>query len=404
MSVGVLEEGHPEVISHLRCLGLGKTDSKRTVHFCGLAWADHTSACVFLPRKSFSGNPTTDRTTATLTMQVLALYGREMANRPGVRSSGEGNTGLLATISELTSDFLQFGIYAERMQYRTRNNGKPLWSRTFVREMPLIGYNGSLIYPDIQTTRFVDSNDAFLACVQASVLLEIAEHHDWWLAGLKGKIPQLKHYKRPNLPRSMWAQKLRSTLPELFVTRTAHLAKTLIAYLEDTRARDIGNFSYGLEDFEMLWEHMLRAVLIGVEEGWNARLPRPAYVRRDLTQDVQTHGVRTDIVLRLKNRLRVVDAKYYDADRVGKVPPLADVVKQLFYVAAVKSVVSKEDVAGCFVFPAESHGNGHYSKVIIVSRDNSRTPGFPTITCHYLDITEVMRAYVARQRLSVHWD
>ena len=399
-----LEGVYPHVISQLKYLGLGKIESKRTVHFCGLLWAGHTSSCIFVPRKSLSGNLDIDRKTAMLTMQVLAMYGREMANRSGIRSFGDGNTGLLATISELTSDYLRFGIVAERIRFKTRNSGKPVWSRTFVREMALIGKNGSLIYPNIQTTRAVDSNDVFLACVQASVLLEIAEYHSWWLPRLRGKIAQLKQYKKPNLPRSMWVQKLRLTLPDLFVTRTANLAKSLIAYLEDTRARDIGNFSYGLEDFEVIWEHMLRSVLWGVEEGWNSRLPRPAYVRSDSSHDVLSHGMRTDIVLRHKKGLKVVDAKYYDADRVGRLPSLPDIVKQMFYVEAVRSVAPETDVGGCFVFPAETNNYGPYSEVAIFSRDSSRTPGFPYISCHYLNITEVMRAYIARQLLCVRWE
>jgi len=68
----------------------------------------------------------------------------------------------------------------------------------------------------------------------------------------------------------LWPGELRSLLPTLYANRPVFLAKSLIAYIEETAAHSEGEFVCGVEDFSSVWEHMLRKVLPGVEDGWNA--------------------------------------------------------------------------------------------------------------------------------------
>jgi hypothetical protein len=401
-SLSGLERDYPDVIKKLREFRLGKTGTKGTVHFCGLAWADNDTACVFAPRRSLSNDTAKNQALAKLTMRTLARYSRDMSDRLGVQEFGEGNTALLAVISELVADFVKYGIHAERVRYRTRNNGKPEWARTVIREMAMIGTDGNIVYPNIRTIRSVDSNDTLLAKVQAEILTEITLRHSWWLDGLKGREVQLKQYSSPETPRFLWAQHLRSLLPELFATRAINLTQMLIAYLDETKGRGDGDFLFGVEDFHTIWEHMLRKVLQGVDVGWNARLPRPAYVHTTTGKlDVQARGMQTDIVLRDANGLRVVDAKYYDALGPNSTPSWPDIVKQLFYDIALRSVASGESVSGCFVFPAPDGGGGKYSSVEMRHRNGTKAVEFPEINCYYISIMEVMSAYVGGRRITL---
>ena len=396
-----LEADQPDLVQGLKQLLIGKTDSRETVHFCGLAWVDQDSACMFIPRQSLTADETRNREIAKLTMQTLSRYGREMAERSGIAPLAEGQTGLLATIKELASDFLQYGIYSERMRYHTRDSGKPSWLRTVIREQAFVDPNGSVVYPNIRTTRSIDSHDTLLARVQVAILIEIASIHGWWLDGLTGREEKLKQYAPPNITRFLWARYLKLLLPQLYAVRALNLANLLIAYLEDSRGRRPGKFLFGVEDFHTIWEHMLRSILSGVDPGWNKRLPRPAYIRRSGEIDIQERGMQTDIVLRDGNMLRIADAKYYDAIGIGSTPAWPDIVKQFFYDLAVRSVVEEEEVSGCFVFPSLEDNVGVYSKIEMRHRDLSSVSDFPAIECHYLSIAEVMRAYVAGKNIAL---
>ena len=397
--LAALEADQPDLVRGLKQIQIGKTEFRGTVHFCGLALVNQDSACVFVPRQSLTTDENRNLEVAKLTMRTLSRYGRDMTDRAGIASLAEGRSGLLATIEELASDFVQYGVYSERMRYSAKNSGKPSWSRTIVREQALIDSNGNIVYPNIRTTRSVDSHDALLARVQVAILTEIVSKHGWWLNKLTSREEKLKQYDLPNISRFLWARYLRLLLPQLYAVRAINLASLLIAYLDDNRGRTTGEFLFGVEDFHTIWEYMLRSVLSGVEHGWNARLPRPAYLRNNGEMDFQERGMQTDIVLRDGNALRIVDAKYYDAVGIGSTPSWPDIVKQFFYDLAMRSVVEKEEVTGCFVFPSLESTAGVYSKIEMRHRNSSLASDFPAIECRYLSVVDVMRAYVEGKKL-----
>jgi len=394
-----LEKDHPLVLQRLHEHGIGKTEAKKGVQFCGLSWAGETESYIFLPRMSGSGILEEDLKTAKLTMTVLAQYGREQNSRTGMKQGEHGNTGLLAVITDLALDFRGNGIYAERTRYRSRNSGKPDWPRTVVRELAFTTNGKNPVYPEMRTTRSVDSHENPLARIQAAVLGEILEHHGWWLEGSAKRKIELNQYKPPNTPRALWAHNLRQLLPGLYAARAISLANLLISYLENNRGQASGSFLYGVEDFHTLWEHMLRQVLNGVEGQWNQDLPVPAYFHKGENRFDKNQGMRTDIIIRNGNKIVVVDAKYYDASTTGKPPGWGDIVKQLFYEFAIRGLLKEDEtVSGCFVFPQPTGQSGAYSHVAILDTKDHPVSRFPDIGCVYLDIKEIMNLYVARNK------
>ena len=397
-----LADKHPALASELRSTRIGIKAGRSALQFCGLAGVSDEQSFVFLPRKSYTGIAEQDLKTARLTMRALARFGRDMTDRLGVATDGDGDTGRLAVVADLAKDFLLYGIFSERSRHRSRTSGKPDWPRTVTREQSYVGSDGSVVYQDIRTTRTKDSHDSLLAQIQAAVVLEITHHHGWWIDGLTGREDELKRYTQPRLPRALWATHLRLLLPELYASRAILLANGLISYLVNDSASRAGETYYGVEDFHTVWEHMLRHVLRGVEAGWNSRLPRPAYQRNDGGLAVQDRGLQTDIVLRDSSGiLHVIDAKYYDATYLGNAPGLPDIIKQFFYDIALSSVVSGEAVKGCFVFPSKAEEMAAFTTVAMYHRDGSVAPEFPEIDCHYLDMVGVLRAYTEGQRIAL---
>lgn len=402
VAVQHLEERYQNLTSELRRQDQGKTLQKETVHFCGLACTSSSESYVFVPRKTLGDSTTENQRIARTTMRVLAKYGHDIRDRQGLSSTEDGNVGLISTIQDLADDFRRYGIFSERVRYATKNSGKANWPRTAARELVIVSGNGNIVYPNIRTSRTSNAHESILARIQVAVLLEITQHHGWWLDGLQGREAELKAYTAPDFPRLLWSQKLRSLLPNLFAQRAIRLALSLISYLDEDPRQNDGITLYGIDDFHAVWERMLREVLPGVEEGWNSRLPKPAF--RQAANGhllVQERGMQTDIVIRDSTTLKVLDAKYYDATSLSNSPGWPDIVKQLFYHLALSSVVGDKARTGSFVFPARNHGEGPFTQVSVVKADQEPAVGFPRINCIYLSVIEVMGAYLGRRKLQV---
>ena len=402
LPVKQLEEEFPHLVTELRRQDQGKTLHKQTVHFCGLACTSANESYVFLPRKARQNSALGDKRVAKKTMQVLARYGRETRDRTGLATSDDGDVGLISNIQDLADDFRLYGVFAERVRYATKNSGKSNWPRTVARELAMISDNGNIVYPNIRTSRTLNAHDSILASLQVAVLLELAEYHGWWLEGLQGREAELKTYPTPNFPRMLWSHKLRALLPNLFARRAIALTQSLISYLEEDPRQNDGIKLYGVEDFHTIWERMLREVILGVEQGWNHRLPKPAFTRADSGQLlIQERGMQTDIVIRDGTTLKVLDAKYYDATTLSNSPSWPDIVKQLFYHVALASATDEDVRTGSFIFPSNNNGEGPFSRISVVDQNRDQAAGFPTINCVYLDIVGVMDAYITGAKIQV---
>lgn len=397
-----LEEQYPELAAELRIQDQGKTLSKETVHFCGLVCSNSARSYVFVPRKAQRDSALENQHVARATMKVLAKYGQDTRDRIGVSPSEDGTIGLISTVRELVTDFQEYGIFSERVRYTTRNSGKYNWARTVARELAMVSQNSNIVYPNIISSRSLNAHDSILAQIQVAVLLEITEHHGWWLEGLYGREAELRGYALPDFSRFFWSKRLRAILPNLFAQRAIRLVHSLILYLEENPRQNDGPKLYGVEDFHVVWERMLREVLPGVEQGWNSRLPKPAFRHATTGQlFVQERGMQTDIVIRNGAALKVIDAKYYDATTLSNSPGWPDIVKQLFYDLALKSATADEVRTGSFVFPAKQHGEGPFTQVSIVGRDQLPVDGFPTINCIYLSIVEIMELYLEKRKIQI---
>lgn len=403
-----LADKNTAVLDFLRENRIGKTDvtsenqKPKIVQFCGLLTKGTECSYVFLPRQSQWGSREFNLSTAALTMQVLAKYGRDVEARKGGSEGEYGATGHLFIIKELADDFRNNGIYSDRTRLKALNSGKPDWNRTIIKERPFITKNNSPIYHQLRTTRTKDSHENLLAQIQAEVLREILNHHGWWLDGIRTKKAELDFFPKPLIARETWQQRLRSLLPTLYANRPIQLAHQLIEYLEDTQGQSKGEFIYGIEDFHFIWERMLKDVLEGVDDRWNSRLPKPAYKSRHTGDLVwRRRGMQMDVVIKKGDHLTIVDAKYYRAEGEDSVPGWGDIAKQLFYEIALKKVSGEHSVSNCFAFPTNKQAADEFKSAAVFLKDQSRIEELPKIDIVYLDIIKIMRAYVAGNKMEL---
>ena len=405
--LGSLELQAERLVAAMRQWGLGKVDERETIHFCGLIHHPEKGAVVFLPREARTGKHTEDLKTASLTMRALARFGAETSNREFANDGETGNPGALSVIKRLADDFRDHGLFSERTRLRTRNSGKPDWSRTVKREIAMPDRYGQPVYTDIRASRAVKTSEALLAQIQAAVLKEINVAHGWWLPGAAARKNDLVSYSQPPFLRATWARKLDALLPSLYSARSVFLAEYLRHYLHETRASTNGSFVFGVSDFHSVWETILRETIVrsphDKRRNWNSELPKPSYVYSDSKgggQDARTRGMQTDIILENAASYTIVDAKYYAAKGASSAPGWPDIAKQLFYEKALREVVetvsdTRIPIRNVFAFPSKTN-DGPLRRAELRRADQALTSGsFSTIECVYISVATALSCYVS---------
>lgn len=396
MAVNALARSHPQVLDVLRKQGLGKTEPRGTVHYCGLVQGEDGRPVFFLPRQSDNSSAFKALNSAKLTMKAMARFGREVESRRGSVHSEGGNAMLIALVYELAEDFRQNGIYAERVRFAARNDGKPHWTRTLGKELPFLTGSGEPVFATIRTRKALDAHENPLSQIQAVVLREVFEKHAWWLGGVSSRKAELRSFPAPRSPRTQWTRILRSYRQSLYASRALFLVEALCDYIDGVGGEASGEFLYGVEDFHRVWEQMLRKVLPNVQGGWNTRLVRPGYIRASDKTVSLKDGMETDIIVGIGDDLRIIDAKYYDATGSGSVPGWPDIVKQVYYDKALRIAAPGKKVTNCFVFPTNGLRSPEFSSAGVFLPDKTPSSGFTVIGCHYADTRQVLEAYVHR--------
>ena len=397
MPISDLGVSDRHVITVMGEWNIGLVDQRSRVHFCGMIRLPKGRIIVFLPRNMSN----LSKESAALTMLALQRFGSDTSSRETYSDGQIGNSGIVSVIRQIADDFRTNGIFVERQRLRTRNIGKPDWKRTVSREVPFPCQGGGEVFENIATTRTLDSRDTLLAQIQAAVVGEIVAHHSWWIEGIDGRHAELRGIRKPHQPRDLWPKLLDDLLLRLFSDRSIFLAKSLSYYLRECRASGSGSFLFGVEDFHTVWEIMLRQTLLGVETGWNSRLPKPVYRRRDgLVASAKLRGLQTDMIIKRGHDFVVADAKYYAAISPESAPGVADITKQMFYELALREVVgSGASIYSVFLFPSQQTGPGPLTSIDFVKEGNSPVANFPIIYCVYIQIDMVMAAYVQRSRV-----
>ena len=394
-AVSTLLSEYQDLITAFTDWRIGKVDEKDTVHFCGMVVLKTGSVFVFAPRGLFGESSGI----AKKTMRVLLRYGQERASREFCADGSAGNTGMLSVIKRLIDDFCLNGIYIERERLRSRENGKPDWLRTLIRGQPLFS-NENILHTNIFTSKLGSSRDSLLAQIQVAVLKEINENHGWWNDSLKSRSSDLRFQKSPTYPRRLWSKLLGDLLPTLYSERAIFLAKYLIFYIDNSRLSTSGNYVFGVEDFHSIWEEMLKATLIGVQDDLNSKLPKPVYrYESGAAAESNNRGMQTDIILKSDEYFTIVDAKYYAAKSSGTAPGWSDIVKQMFYEVALRDLVGAHaGISNMFLFPSTIGKKGNLFSVGLERSNSVLVPGIPIVDCRYASIEMVMNSYIEKNR------
>lgn len=223
------------------------------------------------------------------------------------------------------------------------------------------------------------------------------------MSGTSSRKQELVSCPRPPFSRSTWASKLDALLPSLYSARSVFLAQYLGHYLRETRASADGTLVFGVSDFHIVWESILRETIVrsphDKRRNWNSDLPKPVYIHKGSgIRDARSRGMQTDIILEDISSYTIVDAKYYAAKSAETAPGWPDIAKQMFYEKALREVVDKlgetpHVVHNIFAFPSRTN-NGPLTQAEIRNSDGKAvSAAFSPITCSYVSVREALKYY-----------
>ena len=390
--------------------GLDVVNKGRKIAFCGVIICDDCTYC-FAPAKSepnkieFIGN----------LIRVIHAYRNSIDSSLLAFDEDEKGKVIeeisLTDIFEIMDLYFNVGILKSKKQAYSEK-GRTNWSKTVNREFPVFTSDNVPIYFDLHKYPVSIYQDDLISSIHCEIILDILNKFDWlderFSSVPKDQLNERKLFNELDTYQkiSILNQRLHST----FVSLEIRTLQLLIRYLEKIHESGSNNIVIGVRKFHYVWEFLLRNIFHNVDLRINSLLPIPQYMFTDAskpTQDSSQKGMRLDVFIKSKNSCWVIDSKYYTATGAHDAPGWSDLVKQFFYVKAVKLIYpGLESIKNIFIFPGITNP---LSTIKMVYREETKeeekleklTEDFRPIECLYLDPNDVMEKYLKSEKVYI---
>lgn len=396
------------VIDKLRSLdGIDVVNQGMKISFCGVIICSDCTYC-FSPAQSSSQETESIRNL----IKVIHFYKNSVDSSLLAFDEDEQGNVIeeisLTDIFEIVELYFSVGILKSK-SHMYSEKGRTNWSKTVNREFPVFTSDDVPIYFDLHKYPVSIYQDDLISSIHCEIILDIVNKFHWlddrfrfipkeWLTekssfnelGIDHKI-------------SLLNQRLHST----FVSIEIKTLQLLIRYLEKIHEIGSNNIVIGIRKFHYVWEFLLKNIFHDVDLKINSLLPIPQYRFFDPSKPTQTsskNGMRLDVFIKNEKRCWVIDSKYYTATGVHDAPGWSDLVKQFFYIKAVKLVYPElREISNIFIFPGTTK---FISTIQMAYREESEnleklTEDFQPIQCLYLDSNEVMQKYLKSEKVYI---
>lgn len=393
--------------------GIDVVDKGMKIAFCGVIISDGCTYC-FCPAKSSSAD------TQSIGNLIKVIHSYHLSVDSSLLAYDEEEQGdvieelSLTDIFEIIDLYFSVGILRSKID-RYSEKGRTNWSKTVNREFPFFTDAAAPIYFDLQKYPISVYQDDLISSVHCEIVLEILRKFSWLDERFSFVSEDLLSEKillnelDPDQKIYLLKQRLHST----FVSLEIRTLQLLIRYLERVKEAGSNNVVIGIRKFHYVWEFLLKNIFHGVDQKINSSLPIPQYHFLDPTQkayDSAEKGMRIDLFIKDKKRCWVIDSKYYLATQPQNSPGWSDLVKQFFYIKAVKLIYPEiEEVKNIFIFPGLTHSFSNLSKIQMTYRDRSKEVGrleklaedFVPIECLYLDPKDVIERFLKNEKIHI---
>lgn len=310
-------------------------------------------------------------------------------------SEGKGSNFPFRSAIWMIRDYEKNGLYKEHFHnYKIDKKGNINWVRTIKTQTPYISEN-KLVYLDFVVKEKKDDVNNIILLTQKHIVEKCIENIGWLY-------PNVYIDKGNKLPYSVQASIniLKRELQITNIDSTKQLIRHMIEFLQyvgnDKSKQKLKE--YKTKYFMNIWEDMLNEVL-GNEEA-NKYYPNAQWHIDGNTTNAS--NLRPDVILKVENKVYVIDAKYYKYGITGNVsdlPQSSDITKQLLYSSHITS--NFKDVLyayDSFVLPYRSNNEEYFkfvgnATVAIDKFENKK------VVCILADTKKIMEQYINMDEL-----
>ncbi|TCB13696.1 LlaJI family restriction endonuclease [Acinetobacter sp. ANC 4641] len=390
--------------------GLDVSDNGTKLAFCGVIVSDQCTYC-FFPAKSSSKDI---QSIASLIKVIHSYHASVNSSLLAYDEDDQGNVIddiSLTDIFEIIDLYFTTGILRSK-KHAYSEKGRTNWSKTVNRSFPFFADNDIPIYFDLQRHPIFMYQDDLISSIHCEVILDLFKKFSWLDERFKFFPENLLSEKiLPNeLDIDQKISLLKQRLHSTFISLEIRMLQLLIRYMEKIKEDGSNNIIIGIRKFHHVWEFLLKHIFYDVDHKINSLLPIPQYHFSDPaknTYDSAEKGMRIDLFIKKENSCWVIDSKYYLATSPQNAPGWSDLVKQFFYVKAVKLLYPEiESIKNIFIFPGE---NPSLSKIQMTYRYGSKTEDqlqkltedFVPVNCLYLNPKEVIEKFLKNERVHI---
>ena len=405
------------VIDKLDSLGgLDLVNQGRKIAFCGVIIFEE---CTYF----FSPARSSSKKTESIGNLIKVIHSYKNSIDSSLLAFDEDEQGKvieeisLTDIFEITDLYFSVGILKSKTNSYSEK-GRTNWSKTVNREFPVFTSDNVPIYFDLHKYPVSIYQDDLISSIHCEIILEILNKFHWldnrFTFVSKDQLTEKILFNELDIDQkiSLLNQRLHST----FVSLEIRTLQLLIKYLEKIHEIGSNNVVIGIRKFHYVWEFLLKNTFHDVDLKINSLLPIPQYQLSGPTdfKEISTRkGMRLDLFIKNQNRCWVIDSKYYTATGSNDAPGWSDLVKQFFYIKAVKLIYPElEEVKNVFIFPGITN---LISKIQMTYRDEPKeieslnevvrlkelTKDFVPIECLYLDPNDVMQKYLKSEKVYI---
>lgn len=368
--------------------------------FVGLRFTDGTPSVVF-PR-GFA-IPDDDKQLRRDTLRLLSTIGKFGGRREGDRIRDAQEEVLLSfpilSYQYIIYDFLSRGYYSENeVRYVESTKGKINWKRTMQKEQAQLDA-GNVVYLNFVVKTNHIQNDNLISKIHEYCVYDSFKKLGWLYVGtdLLPRKPSVRFNKR------LFLSVLQHEMGNTFIEQKRRLFQSMINVLSWTpeSGDDQSDASYGVNRFEHIWEGMIDYVF--GDENRELYYPRARWkIIRGRGYEAESSELRPDTVVKLGDKVFILDAKYYKYGITFNpfhLPQTDSIQKQITYgeYVARKGFAERNNIYNAFIMPFNCGGDEPFRFVSVGTADwkeySEGSPNYEFVLGILLDTTYLLRSY-----------
>ena len=390
--------------------GVHVVDHGMKIAFCGVIIFDGCTYC-FQPAKS------SIKDIQLIGNLIKAIHSYHISVDSSLLAYDEEEQGeiiediALSDIFEIIDSYFNIGVLKKKKN-RYSEKGRTNWSKTVNREFPFFTDNDVPIYLNLQKHPIAVYQDDLITSIHCEIILEIVQKFSWlderfnFISEVLISEKILPYELECDQKIYLLKQRLYST----FISVEIKILQLLIKYLEKIKEKGSDDIVIGVKKFHYVWEFLLKHIFYNVDHRINSLLPIPQYhfvEQSKMPKGSAEKGMRIDLFIKEEKRCWVIDSKYYLATHIGNSPGWSDLVKQFFYIKAVKLIYpNMDEINNIFIFPGL---NPALSKIQMTYRNELKkldsleklVEDFVPIKCLYLDPNDVIKKFLKSEKVYI---